>query len=196
MKKKLLDILLSFGPLGRAAKTFILEHGEREEYKKKISLLRMGETCDKIWFIETGLIRCVEKFKRKVVCNWFMREGDFATSVTSFFMKEPTTEIVETLENCVVYSIARDKLFAALRKHPDLLMVVFLIVVKYYCQTRKMESILRRKTPEQLYDYLLQYEPELVSRVPGKSLASFMGISEPTFYDIKYKRKGKRTKIF
>ncbi len=187
--EKIRTYLNSVYPLSKAAWTFLETHLVKMELKEGEVLLRPGETCTLLWFVMEGLLRSYEHFDLKDYCNWFMEKNDIATSVVSFFEEVPTEETVEALEDSVVYGISKSDLFAGLSRHRSLLMLTFLLTARYYCQTRKMESVLRKKSSPQLYDFLLRHHPELVGRVHNKYLATFMGIGETSLYNIKLNKK-------
>lgn len=171
--------------LSEAADIWLRRNTHRHEYKKHSILLKPGETCNYLWYIEKGALRAFETSEiGKVFCNWIMLENDIATSVVSFFVGVSTRETVEALEDTVVWRISKTDLFEGLKEHLSLTMLTLLLTLKYYCLTREIESSLRKKTPENLYRYLVLHHPELVDRVTHKLLASFMGISVPTYYKV------------
>jgi CRP-like cAMP-binding protein len=182
--KKIIDTLEEISPLSSEAKTYIYDHIQRQEFKKRNILSKPGEICKYVWFIEKGLLHSFELVSPgRTICHWFMMKNDIATSVVSFFNETNSEETVEALEDSVVWAMSREDLFGGFADHPSLLLLTFLITKQYYCETRIMESILRKKRPEELYPFLLQHHPELVKCVPKNHLASFMGISETTFYE-------------
>jgi hypothetical protein len=187
--KEVYAYLNSVSPLSKAAWKFLETHLVNMKLKKGEVLLRPGEICAMLWFVGDGLLRSYEHYDRKDYCNWFMVKDDIATSVVSFFEEVPAEETVEAMEDSVVYGISRSDLFAGLTRHRSLLMLTFLLTVKYYCQTRKMESALRKKGSAQLYDFLLKHNPELVGYLDNKYLATFMGIGETSLYHIKLEKK-------
>src|SRR5258708_36797766 len=73
----------------------------RDAVRKKQKLLRKGQICTRLYFIEQGLLRLYVRHGDKDHCSWFMLEGDIATSVTSFFSREPSLETIEALEDSV-----------------------------------------------------------------------------------------------
>jgi CRP/FNR family transcriptional regulator, anaerobic regulatory protein len=189
LKKLIMDKILAFlsglSPLSKSAKDFIRAKTQRQKYKKWDELLKPGEICRHVWFIENGLLHSFEETssENKKTCNWFMLDNDIATSVASFFTDAPSDETVRALEDSVVWTMSKADLFAGIKKYPSLLMLTFLIVVKYYCQSRKIESLQRKKRPEELYAYLLKHHAEMMERVPNNHLCAFLGITEATFYD-------------
>lgn len=189
--KKILDYLSrKYCQLSAAAMTYIIQNSDEITVKKKEILLHQGEVCRYIWFVRKGLLRSYETSETgKYFNNWFMREKDVATSVISFFKEEKTEEAIEAVENSLLYRMSRKDLFSGLAKYKSLAMLTLMIVIHYYCQSRLLESILRRKESKQIHQYLLQQHSELLRRVPEKHLASFLGISQPSYNAIKNGKK-------
>jgi hypothetical protein len=69
-----------------------------------------------------------------------------------------------------------------------------LIVIKYYCDTRFNETSLRMKESHLIYQRMLADCPEILQRAQQGDLATFLGVSEPVYREIKsgrYKQKRK-----
>jgi CRP-like cAMP-binding protein len=190
MKEILEYLSKNYWELSETAMTYIVKKSDEIEVKKKEILLEQGEVCRYVWFIKKGMLRSYEmNEKGKYFSNWFMKENDIATSVISFFQEEKTEEVIEVVEDSHLCRMSRKDLFDGLAKYRSLAMLTLKIMIKYYCQSRLFESILRRKEPEQIHRYLLQQHTELVQRVPEKHLATFLGITEPTYNSIKKGQK-------
>jgi len=191
--KEILEYLSeNYWQLSETAMNYIVRKTDEMDVKKKDILLKQGEICRYVWFVKKGLLRSYGVSETgKYFSNWFMKENDVATSVISFFREEKTEEVIEVAEDSHLCRMSRKDLFIGLAKYRSLAMLTLMIIIKYYCQSRLLESSLRRKEPEQIHQYLLQQHIELVQRVPEKHLASFLGVSEPTYNGIK---TGKKTK--
>jgi CRP-like cAMP-binding protein len=190
MKEILEYLSKNYWELSETAMTYLVKKTDEIEVKKKEILLEQGEVCRYVWFIKKGMLRSYEmNEKGKYFSNWFMKENDIATSVISFFQEEKTEEVIEVVEDSHLCRMSRKDLFDGLAKYRSLAMLTLKIMIKYYCQSRLFESILRRKEPEQIHRYLLQQHTELVQRVPEKHLATFLGITEPTYNSIKKGQK-------
>jgi CRP/FNR family transcriptional regulator, anaerobic regulatory protein len=188
--KEILEYLIRlYGALAEEAMNFIVRRCDELTLKKGDILKKQGSICTDVWFIKAGVLRAYE-FKKngKEVCNWLMRKNDIATSVISFFMEVPSEETVEALQDCVIYKMSRKDLFTGLSKYPSMLMLTFLITAKYYCQVSLQNSFFRKKEPAGIYDDLLENHAELVQLVPENQIASFLGVTPPTYDKIK---KGK-----
>lgn len=161
----------------------------RDVVRKKQKLLRRGQVCTRLYFIEQGLLRLYIKHRDKDHCSWFMLEGDIATSVTSFFGKAPSFETIEALEDCVLLSLSCQELEDIYERFPGFRKVGQYYTEKYYCQDDRLKINLIKKSPAEFYDYLRENFPKVVKRVPNKYLASSMGITVQTLMAIKRKIK-------
>ncbi len=195
MIKQVLDFLEKFCTLDGDTVNWLHNNAERIECKKNSKLLDEGQICEHVWFIEKGLLRAYEILpKGKESCNWFMKENDIATAVGSYFTATPSRDVVETHEDCVLWRVSRKSLFDGLLKHPRLTILTLLMVVRYYCQVYKWASYLRKGAQGEMYADLVQNDPQLLQRVTKKDIASFMGITEPTYDTIKNKHWGRKSK--
>jgi hypothetical protein len=193
MKEEILDYLGQFCDMNKETRAWLHANAQRIECKKKTQLVQLDGFCDQVWFIEKGLIRAYEiDSTGKETSNWFMMENDIATSVNSYFRGTRSIMVVETSEDCVLWTVSRRQLFDGFGERQPLVILTLMTVVMYYCELEIWASALRKKRPEDIYDHLLQHRPKLIARVSEKDMASFMGISEPTYLDIRLGRKGKK----
>jgi len=195
--RKVLDFLGKFCELDEGTVNWLHHNAERIECKKNIKLLDEGQICEHVWFIEKGLLRAYEKLpKGKESCNWFMKENDIATAVSSFFTATPSRDVVEADEDCVLWRVSRKELFEGFLNHPRLTILTLLMVVRYYCQVYKWASFLRKgpQGQDEMFADLVQNDPQLLQRVTKKDMVSFMGITEPTYDKIKDKHWGRQSK--
>jgi CRP-like cAMP-binding protein len=55
-----------------------------KKVNKKDYLLKEGEICKDIFYVQKGLLRVYIINDGKEVNTWFVKEGDFITSISSF----------------------------------------------------------------------------------------------------------------
>jgi CRP/FNR family transcriptional regulator, anaerobic regulatory protein len=157
--------------------------------RKKQKLLRTGQLCSRLYFIEQGLLRLYVKQADKDRSSWFMLEGDIMTSVTSFFDRAPSLETIEALEVCILWSVSWQELQDIYERFPGFRKVGQYYTEKYYCQDDRLKIQLLTKSPDGFYDYLRENFPKVVQRVPNKYLATLMGVTVQTLMAIKRKLK-------
>ncbi len=183
--EELIQKINAIYPLPEELELLLRKTIRRDEISKKQKLLRTGQICTRLYFIEKGLLRLYVKHGNKERHSWFMLEGDLVTSVTSFFERSPSLETIEALDNCVLWSVSWQELQDFYEKFPGFRKVGQYFTEKYYCQDDRLKIMLLTKSPAVFFDYLQKNFPKVVKHVPKKYLASSMGITEQTLSAIR-----------
>jgi CRP/FNR family transcriptional regulator, anaerobic regulatory protein len=183
--KALLHYLNTIHPLSPELEEHLCGILRRKDAAKKELLLRAGHVCRNLWFVEQGLVRCYYIRNGQQVCSWFMKEGDVIASVESFFQQTPSYEYIEALEDCVLYYVEHEALEAAYHRFPDLNFVGRVLVQKYYVLSEQRLYAMRLMRAQERYDYLLTHHDDLIQRVSDKHMASYLGISDVHYSNIK-----------
>lgn len=176
----LLHYLQAIHPLSPGLVDFLQQTLKVKELLKRDYLLRAGHVCQKICFIQKGLLRCFNIMGEHEVCSWFMKEGDVIVSVESFYGQKESYEAVQALEDCLLYYITYSELQYIYRTYPEFNFIGRVLTEKYYCLSERRAYSLRMQRAQQRYTYLLEHHPELLLRVPAKDLASYLGITRVT----------------
>jgi CRP-like cAMP-binding protein len=183
----LIDRMNSIRPMRDKLKLHIFKTAKRRKVLAKEILLKPGETCNYLFYIEEGVLSCFEIDEEKRYCIWLMYEGDIATSVDSFNNRVPSKETIQAVTDCVLWTITwqeNEDLTAAFSEYGFIRQK---LTIHYQLQSDQIGTQ-RLRPPEQCYAYLVRTFPDIV-RVPNKTVASLMGISEPTLYAILKNRK-------
>jgi CRP-like cAMP-binding protein len=152
----------------------------RKEY-----LLEAGHVNREICFIKSGLLRCFYLKEGKEISSWFMKEGDVIVSVESFYEQIKSYEHIQALEDCEIFYISYEQLHALYNEFMEFNYIGRVLTVKYLILwTRQLYNI-RMMTAKERYQYMQERTPELLQRVSGRHLASYLDINESTFYRIK-----------
>lgn len=185
---KLLQYLRSIHPLPIGLQEHLFTILKTTEVRKRERLLKTGQVCSNVYFIEKGLFRCSYPAHSKEVCAWFMKEGDVIISVGSFFKQQPSYQTISAMEESRVHSISYVELQRIYRNYPEFNFIGRVLTEKYYdlCEER-LYSLRMRKAAER-YHYFLKQQPELARRVPATYIASYLGISLETLSRIKNKK--------
>jgi len=167
-------------PLSPELKTYLLSMLISMEFKRKDIILQSGQTANRIYFIEKGLVRSVRFEKGRERTAWFMKEGDVMLSVESFFNQTPSLETIEALEDCLFHSISREQLYMAYERYPEFNLHRAVILEKYYPQS-EARARMRQLNASEKFEHLMNTQPDLVTRVTDKMLASFLGVTPGTY---------------
>ncbi|WP_459509387.1 Crp/Fnr family transcriptional regulator [Aquirufa sp. ROCK2-A2] len=144
--------------------------------KKGDILVHEGEICDKMFYLEKGLVRLFSDKEGVEVSTWFVHEGQFVTPVNSFQYDIPSHESIEALEDCVVYGIRKKLYLQLIGLSNRFAMFSIVELMENLCEFQNQTILLRTLNSEQKYLFLKQFYPDLLERVSQKHIASFLGV--------------------
>ena len=185
--EKLLQFLQSIHPLSNGLLQHLTDNLSFKELNKKEYLLREGQICRNIYFIESGLLRCFYIRNEMEVSSWFMKEHDIIVSLESFFNQKPSCESIQAIECCSLHYISYDQLQFAYKHFPEFNFTARMLTEKYYAMSEQRLYAIRMQRAADRYAYLMENHPEIVLRVPSKFIASYLGITEVTLSALKGK---------
>jgi len=148
----------------------------KKTYKKGEILLKEGEVCEKIFYIESGLIRFYTIIDGKEISTWFAKEGDFITSANSFHFGNKSHEYIQTLENSVIFSFDKSVYFPMIKMHSNFAMFSTNELYQNLTECQNQCLLLRTLKAEDRYKFFVQKYPSLKNRISQKYLSSFLGI--------------------
>lgn len=160
----------------------------REEIPKKTVILQEGQVAKKMYFVEKGCLRGYYLKEGTEVNSWFMKEGDFVISIVSFYTQQPSEELIETLEDCVLWSISYQRLHQLYFQHPEFNQVGRLLTERYYVLSEQRTQSLRKKSADERYRQLITSFPDISKRIPLKYIASYLGITSETLSRLRAKK--------
>jgi CRP-like cAMP-binding protein len=154
---------------------------ERMEVPRNHVLIKPGQVCDHLYYIEKGILSCHEKEKGKKIYTWLMQQGDIATSVESFNFRLPSRDTIESITDCILHTLSWKGVKSLTKSYPEFGDIRQQLTDKYHLQAREVDAQ-RRREPEQFYQYLKSIYGANLDLIPDKILASYMGISVATLY--------------
>ncbi len=195
MKKQLFILLNSIAILSPELETFLHSILQPRKMLKGDYLLKEGEVCRHIYFIESGLVRIFNRLAAKETTSWFLWENDFFISVSSFFRQQPSYENIVALEDGICWGISFDQLREICNRFPEFNTHRIAITELYYARSEDRQYKMLRQSPEERYALFVEHETELLGRVPINLLPSYLDVPPRTFDRIRsnyynIKRKG------
>lgn len=164
----------------------IVSHFEREIVPKNQPLVREGQICSKLYFVEQGVGRSYYlKEDGKEITQWFFIEGLFMSSIESFFQQDPSLYYLEMLEDAVLYSITREKLDLLFSRYHNMEKLGRLLSTEMLTRVVNKLSAIQFQTARERYDYMLSEYPELANRVALGYIASYLGMTQETLSRIR-----------
>jgi CRP-like cAMP-binding protein len=176
----LIEFLDSIHPISPELKNHLLNILKVKNLAKKEFLLKIGQTCRNVYFIQTGLVRAYYLNDGAEISSWFMKEGDVIFSIESFYSQTPAYEYIQCLEDCVVFYVSYQELQDIYNKYVEFNYIGRLLTEKYYALTEKKLRAFRMHPAKDRYEFLEQNHADLIGRVPDQYLASYIGLRKET----------------
>ncbi|UYZ64103.1 Crp/Fnr family transcriptional regulator [Hymenobacter weizhouensis] len=183
-----LRVCSAIQPLSAPLEAALRQLVRREPIAPGEQLLAPGQTAQRLYFLEQGLVRGFYLKDGKEVTSWFMRDGDFVISILSFLSRQPSQEYLQALTAGVVWSLGYEQLQQLYRQFPEFNFVGRVLTEKYYVLSERRALHLRMLSATERYHLLLQEFPDIFQRVPLKMLASHLGITPETLSRLRARR--------
>jgi CRP-like cAMP-binding protein len=178
--------LNSIHPLSQQGMDDFETHIQETQIKKRGFLLKAGQVCSLIYFIHSGLIRSFTREGDKVICSWFMKEGDIIISIKSFYNQARSEEYIQALEDCTLSFMSYADLEKIYKTYLEFNYVGRVLTQKYYQLWDEQLKALRHPANDR-YRWLKENHPMLVQRVSTEDIASYLGITREHLQRIKYR---------
>jgi CRP-like cAMP-binding protein len=144
----------------------------------KTIITREGEIEKEIYFVCSGLARLYYQTKdNDQITAFIFCENMFASCLESFIKQHPSTQNLETLENCTLLVLTKDNLEALYEQVPKTHMIMRKVMEARFIAAQQLLSSYILAGPKERYELFSVHYPHLVQRVPQYILASFLGIT-------------------
>ena len=153
-------------------KKLTIQHLHKGDY-----LVREGEICRNVSFINSGLLRLFSIEDGKEICKGFVGENDYISEYTSFLTQQAALENLEALEDCEVVNLSYINMQSLYKSNPVFEQFGRKIAEKLFIVLSTHNNSLLALTPEERYMIILNTQPDIIQRVPQYMIASYVGVS-------------------
>ena len=150
---------------------------EKVEFKKNEFLLKQGEISDKIFFIESGIVREYfnsESEPEKVITYWILPENEWIYQVESFELQTPSNSHIRAETKVQARSISKVMFEQLINKNEKFSPYVLKIYRKYLLQLEYRNRMHQLRKVEERLNYFDQMHPGLSQKVPLYMIASYL----------------------
>lgn len=177
----------NFGIDASAAK--MCETLSRERMVKKGSILvRTGEICKDLYFVEKGLLRQYFIDKRgKEHVLYFAPENWLVEDRNSAHFNQPTDYYIEAVEDTSVLVLDSNFAVQLSEQYNESILDSDLLLHRHILQLQKRISLLLGATAEERYMDFMQTYPKMLQRVPQWMIASYLGITPESLSRVRRK---------
>ncbi len=190
MKNKnpvLYNLFSSFGVFSSAEIEHIISQFEPKIYLKGAVVLDFGEMNDKLYFIESGILREYSmKDQDQTITHWLMAENDFQYVADSFLEEKPSTVAIGVLEKAKLWVISKEKLNKLYLECPQLNFTGRILLEQNTIKYEAFITALRQKKEVRL-EWFYKYHKGLINRVPLKHIATYLNMTPQALSRIRTK---------
>jgi CRP-like cAMP-binding protein len=159
----------------------------RKELKKKELLLRSGQNCRNIYFINKGCIRYYYLVDGEEKTAQFFFENAWYTDYESFLSGDPSENFVDALEDTELLCLEKSNLEKLYSTFPKFERFGRIVAENAYLGIRYRTKTLTNLTAEERYLKLIEERPKVFDRVPQYYIASYLNITPQSLSRIRKK---------
>lgn len=149
-----------------------------QELKEGTVLLAQGKIARELFFICEGVVRLVKYTSEgEDITMFFLKENRCAAVLDSFSKNIPSDYTLEAACDISVIALHREYLLRLYEKIPYLEALINTITQQGLLEKIRTRNEYMGLDASQRYRHFLQNEPDIVSRVPLSTIASFLGIT-------------------
>lgn len=180
-----LQSLLHIASLSHEARDLFAEKATSQKVKKGDYLLREGQHCQYIWFIESGACRAFHYHHEKEINTGFYFENTFLTNLNSLRNNVPADYNIQTTAAGSLWKWHKNDLFLLYEQSSEIAAFGRQWLEHLFIEQEKHTHWLKKNSPEERYLSILNFQPALLQRVSLTHLSSYLGISRETLSRIR-----------
>ena len=178
-KQKLREKILFFKPdFNLEILNIGLDQFQVSNYKRGADIVKVGELCRNIFFVEKSISRCYfvgEDGEEKTL--WLEPEMSFITDYESFNLKATSKCNIHIYEDSLICAIDREILFKLYNTYHEWALVGIAIMENHYLNLFKITATIHFNNAVTNYKHVESYFSKFLEVVPMKDLASWFNIS-------------------
>jgi len=155
---------------------------------KNEQILKPGEHCNFIAFIQEGSFRFFYDKEGEVKITAFFFQGDFVSNYRSFLTRKPSNHFIEAMQDSAIYKINLQELKSIYDKHKTIERLGRLIAENLYLSVANRLDSFLFQTPEERYKDLIERNSRLLQEIPQYMIASYLGVKPETLSRIRARK--------
>lgn len=176
MINSLLNNIQNLIELNQSEKDIVTSLFKEKVYKKGDFFLEEGEICKKVGFITKGLMRYYINHDGEEKTYAFSQENQYACNYESFLPQNPSSKIIQALEDSDVLVISYSDLQILYEKVRNGERYGRIAIETVFLQMLKDIHSLYTESPQIRYERFLNNHPDLQQRISQYHIASFVGV--------------------
>ncbi|MCD0466066.1 Crp/Fnr family transcriptional regulator [Flavobacterium sp. ENC] len=162
--------------LSKAEKDIVISLFKEQTYKKGDFFLAEGQICKQVGFVTKGLMRYYINHDGEEKTYAFSQENQYVCNYESFLPQNPSSKIIQALEDSDVMVISHSDLQILYAKVREGERYGRIAIEAVFLQMLKDINSFYTETPEVRYERFLTNHSDLQQRVSQYHIASFVGV--------------------
>lgn len=157
--------------------------------KKKEFLLKEGQICRSIYFVEKGCLRMFfinDKMAEQI--TQFALEHWWISDFMSFMDSKPSGYFIQTVEKSEILSIDARSFDAMVSELPQMERYFRIIMQRAWAASQLRIKYMYELSKEEFYNHFCRSFPEFVQRVPQYMIASYLGLTPEYVSELRKKK--------
>ena len=180
--------IIGLAPLSQASLSKLFEATYERQLSKGEIILKQGQVCKKIVFVEKGYLRTYMDKDGLDINTDFTFENNFTTNLKSLRSSLPSDTTIQAGEASIIYEFDKDVFLELYKTSPEIESFGRKLVEQLLIMQEEHTNLFKLFTPAGRYNYLLSNKPQIIQRVSVSQLSSYLGIARETLSRIRKKR--------
>lgn len=150
------------------------------KFAKGEMILKEGETCKHIYYIDKGLVRQFYFKNGKQLTEHMAVEGNIVMCIESLFREEPTNLQMEALETTVIYALPKARLEEVAMHNVNIQILYRKILEESLIQSQVHADLVRFESAQDRYRKMCKQNQQVTLRAPLVYIASYLQMTPET----------------
>lgn len=145
--------------------------------KKGEHLVKQGEICNHVSFINKGLLRFYMLIDGKEIPTGFFMQNQYGSAYESFLTRQPSNENIDVMEDAELLQIDYENMQKLYKNYPIFQVFGRKVAEQLFIVLSQRVDALQLLTPEQRYQKLVDKSSLLLQQIPQYMLAAYIGVT-------------------
>ncbi len=165
---------------------FLRDYFKPIESRRNEYLLRSGRICHNLYFVNEGCLRLyTTNMEGKEVTRYFAFKNKFGTALSSFINQQPSFEFIQSLEPTELLVIHRTDFYYLVDTNPHVNRIYRDMLEMAYTTSQERIYGLQGDSALERLRWLLEYQPNILTRLSSKVISSYLGVTPYTLSRLK-----------
>ena len=150
------------------------------KFAKGEMILKEGEVCKNIYYVEKGLVRQFYFKNGKEVTEHMAVEGNIIMCIESLFREEPTRLQVEALEPTIIYALPKARLEEVALHNVNIQILYRKMLEESLILSQVHADLVRFESAQDRYRKMCKLQQQVTLRAPLVYIASYLQMTPET----------------